>query len=238
MHFPKQPPTFHCDSSAPVLFHLPSSRKHSLSFACWQSIFVLWGFNLGIRPGRCSLGGARNHGADASTLLPIQIGANRRPETSCRGRFEKEWGTKSALLVLLSRGQMPRVCLAGITLNGAHCPRRHGSSGPRDTHKFHLWYFSSDGAKKIYHLSSSSVRGKKCFVCWFCHKYWQRAGEHILIKKQTKKHNFGQSLLWWILSLMHRKSFKIICELVASHWRGDGSSIRGHETILFGFNNV
>lgn len=53
---------------------------------------------------------------------------------------------------------MPCVRLAGITLSRVCCPRTHGVSGPRDTHKFHLPYFSSDGVRKIYHLSSSSVR--------------------------------------------------------------------------------
>ena len=39
-------------------------------------------------------------------------------------------------------------------------PRRLGVSGPCDTHKFHLPYFFSDGARKTYHLLSSSVREK------------------------------------------------------------------------------
>lgn len=39
-------------------------------------------------------------------------------------------------------------------------PGRLGVSGPHDTHKFRLPYFFSDGARKIYHLLPSSVRGK------------------------------------------------------------------------------
>lgn len=115
-----------------------------------------------------------------------------------RNSFEKGWEIKSVLLGLLSGGQMPCICLAGITLN-----RMTILEGLELVALMTLinsaCHISSVMGQERFTICRLHLLGEKalCLMC-FCHKYWARAGEHILIKNI---YNFGQSFPRWILSL-------------------------------------